>query len=74
MSRIFKEKNMDKIQIELENCLKCPFCKSRPTVTSDNFEVAFDYYCGKNNDKSIMEYVERNWEMPKIPNWCPIKV
>lgn len=65
---------MDKIQIELENCLKCPFCKGIHTDTSDWFEVAFDYYCSKNNYKIIKEYVEREWEMPKIPDWCPLKV
>ena len=70
-----RNKNMAKIRIEkeIEKCWDCPKCKNRPTETADSFEVATDYYCGVNNEK-IMGYVEYDWEMPFVPNWCPLLV
>lgn len=62
---------MAKIQIELENCIRCPYVRSEQTKTSDWFEVAWDYYCTKCEDKEIAGYIERDWEMPNIPKWCP---
>lgn len=43
------------------------------TITADSFEDAFDYYCGINK-KKIAEYVERDKELPKVPEWCPYRV
>ena len=55
----------------LEKCYNCPMCKSEFSKdVVDDFEVAYDYYCDENN-KLIMNYVEHDWEMPKIPDWCP---
>ena len=73
--RFQKETNMAKIRIEydIEKCWECPLCKNKSTVTADSFEVAADYYCGVNN-KKIIGYVEHDWEMPFVPNWCPLLV
>ena len=62
-----------RIEKEIQKCWDCPKCKNKPTETSDSFEVATDYYCGVNNEK-IMGYVEHDWEMPFVPNWCPLLV
>ena len=59
-----------KLEYDIEKCLDCPKCTNKPTQTADSFEVALDYYCGVNN-KKIAGYVEHDWEMPKIPDWCP---
>lgn len=70
-----KEINMVKIRIEkeIEKCWDCPMCRNRLTETSDWFEVAHDYFCGVNN-REIMGYVEHDWEMPLVPEWCPLLV
>lgn len=64
---------MAKIQIEIEKCNKCPFYYTERTITADSFENAFDYYCGVNK-KKIAEYVERDKELPKVPEWCPYRI
>ena len=66
---------MAKIRIEydIEKCWDCPKCISKPTPTPDSFEDAYDYYCGVNNNK-IVGYVEHDWEMPKVPDWCPLLI
>lgn len=60
-----------KLEYDIEKCWDCPKCINEPTQTADSFEVALDYYCGVNN-KKIAGYVEHGWEMPKVPNWCPL--
>lgn len=60
-----------RIELEIEKCWNCPKCVNKPTQTFDSFEVATDYYCGVNNMK-IAEYVEHDWEMPEVPDWCPL--
>ena len=60
-----------KLEYDIEKCWDCPKCINKPTQTADSFEVALDYYCGVNN-KEIAGYVEHGWEMPKVPNWCPL--
>lgn len=64
---------MAKIRIEkdIKKCLECPMHDNEPTLTADSFEVAMDYYCGVNG-KKIMGYVEHDWEMPEVPDWCPL--
>ena len=65
---------MAKIQIEIEKCNKCPFVKTRPTDTGDWFEdYAVDYFCGVNG-KEIAGYIERDWEIPEVPDWCPYRI
>ena len=60
-----------KLEYDIKKCWDCPKCTSEPTQTADSFEVAFDYYCGVNN-KKIAGYVEHNFDMPEVPNWCPL--
>lgn len=66
---------MAKIRIEhdIEKCWDCPKCISKLTPTPDSFEEAYDYYCGVNNNK-IVGYVDHDWEMPEVPDWCPLLV
>lgn len=61
-----------KIQYEIKKCSECPKCISKPTPTPDSFEEAYDYYCSLNNNKKIVGYVEHDWEMPEVPDWCPL--
>jgi len=49
-----------KIVIELDNCLRCPYCKYR----NINTEVAYDYVCLKAK-KEIASYVEDRNEFPE---------
>ena len=58
---------------EIEKCWDCPMCRSEQTLTADSFEVAFDYFCNL-KDELIMGYVEHNWEMPPVPDWCPLLI
>ena len=62
-----------RIEKEIEKCWDCPKCISERTPTPDSFEMAHDYYCSINN-KEIMSYVERDSEMPKVPDWCPLLI
>lgn len=56
--------------LEIENCSKCPKCKTERALTADSFEDANNYFCGENNHK-IAEYVEWNDDLPEVPDWCP---
>lgn len=62
-----------RIEKEIEKCWDCPKCKSERTKTSDSWEVAFDYFC-EENERTIANYVEHDWEMPEVPDWCPFLV
>ena len=48
-------------------------CNDKQTQTNDWFEFALDYYCGING-KKVAGYVEHEWEMPLVPDWCPCLV
>lgn len=64
---------MAEIVLEIEKCNKCPFVKRQPTETHDWFEdYAEDYICGKNG-RELASWVERSWEIPDVPDWCPIR-
>lgn len=40
--------------------------------TSDSFEMAFDWFCKKADNRKIQGYVEWHEEKKiKIPEWCP---
>jgi hypothetical protein len=57
-----------KIIVELDNCRRCPYCKS---YRNFNAGLAYDYVCLKAK-KEIASYVEYESEFPKeIPVWCP---
>lgn len=63
---------MAKITIEIKNCKECPHFKEERHYTSDSFEMAFDWFCKKKNNKKIAGYVEWHEEKDvKIPDWCP---
>lgn len=42
-----------RIEIDIEKCWDCPKCMSKPTLTTDSFEEAYEYYCGVNNEKIV---------------------
>ena len=66
---------MAKIQIEINSCMGWPYHTTKRHHTSDSFEMLFDYFCKKTLEraeyKQIASYIEREREMPPIPNWCP---
>jgi hypothetical protein len=44
------------------------------TPTPDWFEIAYDWFCKKNNNQKIAGSVERPSEEPKqAPDWCPLR-
>ena len=64
---------MAEIVLEIEKCNECPFVKTQPTETHDWFEdYVEDYFCGKNG-RELAVWVERIWEIPDVPDWCPIR-
>ena len=72
-----KQRPARKISIEIRHCGECPYHTTQRHYTSDSFEMAFDYYCTKvqtpdKGNKQIASYIERDWELPSVPDWCPI--
>lgn len=64
-----------KIQIEINSCKECPFFKEERMYTADSFEMAFNWFCKRDNNKKIAGYVEWHEEKKiKVPEWCPITV
>ena len=60
-----------KIIVELDNCSRCPYCKSYRNIDA---RLAYDYFCLKVK-KEIASYVEYESEFPKeIPVWCPCRL
>lgn len=62
------------IQFEISNCKECPFFDKARAYTSDSFEVSYDWFCKRSDDKKIASHV--GWSNSeesrvKIPNWCP---
>lgn len=62
------------IHLSIENCLECPYCKSKRHWTADSWEHAEDYFCNLKNEKPIATYIEWPSEMPEVPDWCPIRL
>ena len=67
------------IGIEIQTCMGCPYHTTKRHYTSDSFEMAFDYYCTKmpimqDEYKQVASYIEREREMPEIPEWCPLLI
>lgn len=63
-----------KIEFDIENCKECPFFEEKRMYTADSWEMAFNWYCKKSDDKKIAGYVEWHDEKEiEIPEWCPIK-
>jgi len=63
---------MAKIEIEIENCKGCPHFEEKRMYTADSWEMAFDWFCKKEDGKKISGYVEWYDEKKiKIPDWCP---
>ena len=73
-----KRWNMSKIQIEIKSCSGCPYHTTKRHYTSDSFEMAFNYFCLKikkdGEMRQIASYIEREREMPPVPEWCPLLV
>ncbi len=74
---------MAKIQIEVKSCMDCPYHTAKRHYTSDSFEMAFDYFCtevvikadkAETEYKQVASYIEREREMPDVPEWCPLLV
>lgn len=60
-----------KVTIEVGRCDECPFCNTRRTMGAGE---AFDYLCGKMNNKQINGYVEYMSELGPVPKWCPFYI
>lgn len=61
------------IVLEIKTCKGCPYLKEERHYTADSFEIAIDWFCGKENNKKIAGYVEWLEEDDiKIPDWCPL--
>jgi len=60
--------------IKIVTCLECTDCSSSRTPTPDSFDVAFDYFCSKKNNKIIAGYVGPFDKMSSVPEWCPKKM
>lgn len=58
--------------LEIKCCNKCPFWDEKRMYTSDSFEMAFDWFCKKKNNKKIAGYVEWN-DKVEVPDWCPLR-
>ena len=64
---------MPKIVLDIKSCKKCPHFNEERMYTSDSFELAFDWFCKKADNRKIQGYVEWHEERKiKIPDWCPI--
>ena len=65
---------MINIKLEVQNCTECPYFHQTQHYTEDSFELAFDWFCKKADNKKISGYVSWNEEKDiDIPNWCPCK-
>ena len=63
-----------KIEFDIKSCKECPFFEKKRMYTADSWEMAFNWYCKKFDNKKIAGYVEWHEENNiKIPEWCPIK-
>jgi len=60
--------------MEIKSCQSCPFFEQERYYTEDSWEIAFNWFCTKNEKKKIAGYVEWHEESKvKIPEWCPAK-
>ena len=64
--------------IPITSCKDCPFRITTPYPTSDSWERAENWLCGKmkgvdDEPRKIQGYVEWNDEKDiEIPKWCPL--
>jgi hypothetical protein len=54
----------------IDNCTECFYVIDKPTP---NTGFGVDYFCGLENNKLIMEYIEYSSEIKPIPKWCKFK-
>lgn len=65
---------MAKIEIEIENCSKCPHFYTGNQYSTDGWDRMEDWMC-KKADRKIRGSVEWHEEKGiKIPDWCPSMV
>lgn len=57
------------IELEIESCNKCPFCKKERVWTDDSWDNVSKWTCLK-VDKVISGYIDP-FDKVKIPDWCP---
>ena len=63
----------NKAVLEITNCKQCPHWSQERYYTADSFELAFDWFCGKCDNKKIQGYVEwHEEEKIEVPDWCPL--
>ena len=59
--------------LKITHCEQCPFLDKQREYTEDSWELAFNWYCKKKDNKEIAGYVGWNEENNvKIPKWCPL--
>lgn len=62
-----------RIEKEIEKCWHCPMYRSEQVQSPDKFEMSFNYIC-KVANRVVAENVGHEWEMPLVPDWCPLLV
>ena len=61
--------------LKITHCEQCPFLDVQRHYTADSFDMEYDWFCKKKNNKEIAGSV--GWSasesrMVKIPKWCPL--
>ena len=65
------------IQIQLEKCIdnskkiKCPYCTEKLTK---GYGYAVDYMCSLMDNRITSGYIEWEYEINPVPDWCPLRV
>ena len=59
-----------KIALDIKDCSECPHFNCERMYTADSFEMAFNWFCKKENNRKIAGYVE-TFDKTPIPEWCP---
>ena len=73
------ERQSTTIQLTIDTCVECPYCKKFRSCLED-VENCFDYYCGMSSSdeflsmKMIAKEVMQYEDMPDVPEWCPLRI
>ena len=58
------------IKISVGRCDQCPMCETNRTIGAG---YALDYFCKAKNGERIAHYIEYDFEIPPVPEWCPFR-